>query len=89
MLTNRLSQIDAWIEDGLLGGEHLNAADFQIVPSVACLLRSEDLWPYVEGRPAAALARRLLPCDIGPSVRLAPPEWLGTTGRMLARSKSH
>jgi glutathione S-transferase len=76
MLPQRLGQIDAWIEEGVLGGDELNAADFQIAPNVASLLLSEDLWPHVEGRPAAALARRVLPCKPGRRLRLAPPEWL-------------
>jgi len=75
MLPERLSRIDAWIERGVLNGPQLNAADFQIAPPVSSLLSSEDLWPHVEGRPAEALARRVLPCAPGPRVRLAPPEW--------------
>jgi glutathione S-transferase len=76
LLPERLSQIDAWIDRGVLNGEELNAADFQIAPNVASLLLSEDLWPYVVGRPAEALARRVLPCAPGPRIRLAPREWL-------------
>ncbi len=30
-----LDKIDAWIEAGVLNGEQLNAADFQIAPSIA------------------------------------------------------
>ena len=30
VLPERLDQIDAWLEQGVLGGEQLNAADFQI-----------------------------------------------------------
>ena len=76
LLPERLDQIDAWIADGVLGGEQLNAADFQIGVNVAALMLSEDLTPYIEWRPAAALARRVLPeygGHIGPVV---PPEWM-------------
>jgi glutathione S-transferase len=80
MLPDQLDQVDAWIDEGLLNGEQLNAADFQIASNVAALLHSEDLWPYVEGRPAAALARRVMPRHAGPHVRAAPPEWLAAPG---------
>ncbi|HEV2775580.1 MAG TPA: glutathione S-transferase family protein, partial [Solirubrobacteraceae bacterium] len=60
-LPARLDRIDAWIEEGVLGGSELNAADFQIAPSIALLLRFEDLAPFVEGRPAARLAQRVAP----------------------------
>jgi glutathione S-transferase len=76
LLPERMDQVDAWIADGVLGGEQLNAADYQIAVNVAALMLSEDLAPYIEGRPAAALARRVLPeygGHIGPVV---PAEWM-------------
>lgn len=71
-----LDKIDAWIDDGLLGGSELNAADFQIAPNISLLRRFDDLTPLVEGRPAARLADRLapdFPGEIGP---VLPPQWL-------------
>lgn len=76
LLPERLDQIDAWIEEGLLNGPQLNAADFQIAANVSALMLADDLRPIVEGRPAAALARRVAPDykgHIGPSL---PHEWL-------------
>jgi glutathione S-transferase len=76
LLAERMDQIDAWIADGVLGGEQLNAADYQIAVNVAALMLSEDLAPYIEWRPAAALAHRVLPeygGHIGPVV---PAEWM-------------
>jgi glutathione S-transferase len=76
LMPERLDQIDAWIADGVLGGEQLNAADYQIAVNVAALMLSEDLTPYIDWRPAAALARRVLPeygGHIGPVV---PAEWM-------------
>jgi glutathione S-transferase len=76
LLPERLDQIDAWIAQGVIGGEQLNAADFQIAVNVSALMLSDDLTPYVDGRPAAALARRVLPeygGHIGPVV---PAEWM-------------
>jgi glutathione S-transferase len=56
-----LDRIDAWIADGVLGGEELNAADFMIAPSLALILYRRDLAPLFEGRPALELVDRLLP----------------------------
>lgn len=56
-----LDRIDAWIADGILGGEQLNAADFMVAPSLALMLYRPDLLPRFEGRPALELVDRLLP----------------------------
>ena len=76
LLTERMDQVDAWIADGVLGGEHLNAADYQIAVNVSALLMSEDLAPFVEWRPAAALARRVLPDYGGQMGSVMPAEWM-------------
>ncbi|MDQ6606322.1 MAG: glutathione S-transferase [Actinomycetota bacterium] len=94
-LPARLDQIDAWIEEGLLGGPELNAADFQIAPNLALLLMSEDAVPFVVGRPAEKLARRVAPGytgSVGKALsdatipKALPADWLpavdlGTAGR--------
>jgi glutathione S-transferase len=71
-----LATIDAWIEEGLLGGPELNAADFQIAPNIALLRRFDDLAPLVEGRPAARLADRLAPDFPGEIGAILPQTWL-------------
>jgi glutathione S-transferase len=76
LLPERLDQIDAWIAEGRLGGPQLNAADFQIAVNVSALLCSEDLAPLIEGRPAAALARRVVGDYGGHIGRALPSEWL-------------
>jgi glutathione S-transferase len=76
MLPERLDQIDAWIAQGVLNGADLNAADFQIAPNLSALLFADDLAPYVQGRPAAALARRAAPGYHGHVDRVLPQEWL-------------
>jgi glutathione S-transferase len=58
-LPQRLNQIDAWIKVGVLDGYQLNAADFQIAPNIAWLLRFDDIAPFVEPRPVAAYAIRV------------------------------
>ncbi len=63
-------------DGGVIGGEQLNAADFQIAVNVSALLLSDDLTPFVEGRPAAALARRVLPDYVGHIGPIVPEEWM-------------
>jgi glutathione S-transferase len=60
-LPDSLDRIDAWIKDGVIGGEHLNAADFMIVPSLALILYRPDILPLFQHRPALELVDRLLP----------------------------
>jgi glutathione S-transferase len=73
LLGERLDQIDAWIGEGLLNGDELNAADFQIAPNVSGLLLSDDLAPYIKDRPAAAFARRVAPGYAGHLAAVIPP----------------
>ena len=76
LLPRRLEQIDTWIDDGLLNGPQLNAADFQIAANISAMLLFEDLAGYIEGRPAAALARRVAPDYPGHVPAVLPSEWL-------------
>jgi glutathione S-transferase len=57
-LPAHLDRIDAWIADGLLGGEEPNAADLQIGSSLRLLMTLGDVRPLIEARPCASLARR-------------------------------
>lgn len=85
LLHERLDQIDAWIAEGVLNGEELNAADFQIAVNVSALLLADDLVPYIEGRPAATLARRAAPDYVGHiPTGVLPSEWLAP-----ARAAAH
>jgi len=56
-----LDRIDAWIDDGVLGAEQLNAADYMVAPSLALLWYVTDLRPELSGRPLMGLLDRLLP----------------------------
>ena len=56
-----LDRIDSWIEEGVIGGEELNAADFMIAPSLALILYRSEVLPEFEGRPSLELVDRLLP----------------------------
>ncbi|MDQ2631941.1 MAG: glutathione S-transferase N-terminal domain-containing protein [Actinomycetota bacterium] len=71
-----LDKVDAWVESGVLNGEQLNAADFQIAPSLGLAMTLDDLRPAIENRPAGALAKRLVPGYPGHMPPVLPAEWL-------------
>ena len=84
-LPDLLDEVDRLIARGVIGGDPLNAADFQIAPSIRMLLAMADVGRLVADRPAATLGRRVvadypeippaLPTDWIPnSERTAPPE---------------
>ena len=56
-----LDHVDDLIEQGVIGGEVPNVADFQIATSVRALLTVRDLDRATQGRPAAEHAMRLVP----------------------------
>jgi glutathione S-transferase len=71
-----LDKVDALVESGVLNGSQLNAADFQIAPSIGLAMTLDDLRPAIENRPAAELARRLVPNYPGKMPAVLPAEWL-------------
>jgi len=60
-LPGMLDRIDAWIEAQVLNGEHLHAADFTIVTSLALLCYRPDVRAELQRRPAIGLLDRILP----------------------------
>jgi glutathione S-transferase len=75
-LPAQLDKVDALVESGVINGEVLNAADFQIAPSIGLAMTLDDLRPAIENRPAAKLARRLVPNYPGKMPPVLPAEWL-------------
>jgi glutathione S-transferase len=75
-LPGLLDRVDAWIDAGVLNGEQLNVADFQIAPSLGLALTMDDLRPAIENRPAGALAKRVVPHYPGKTPPILPPAWL-------------
>jgi glutathione S-transferase len=73
---DRVDRVDALLSEGVIGGEQLNAADFQIATSVRLLLVFEDLKPYVDGRPAAEHALRVVRDYNVAFPKVFPAEWL-------------
>jgi glutathione S-transferase len=75
-LPGLLDRVDAWIAAGVLNGTDLNAADFQIAPSLGLAMTLDDVRPAIENRPAGALAKRVVPDYPGHTPPILPAEWL-------------
>ena len=75
-LPGALNRIDDWIEEGVLGGEDVNAADLQIATSVRLLMTMEDIRPAIEQRPAGEHALRFVPDFPGRIGPVFPAAWL-------------
>ena len=75
-LPNQLDLLDAWISEGVLGGEQLNAADFQVGTSIALAMTVGDLKPFIQDRPVGKLAMRVIPDYPGSIPSGLPTAWL-------------
>jgi glutathione S-transferase len=71
-----LDRIDAWIADGLLGGDEPNAADFQIAAGVGLAMTLQDLRPVIAARTAGEHSKRFVPDYPGDVPPVLPREWL-------------
>jgi glutathione S-transferase len=71
-----LQKVDDLIAAGVLNGAELNAADFQIAPSIGLAMTLDDLRPAIEDRPAGELAKRVVPDYPGKTPPILPPAWL-------------
>ncbi len=75
-LAGQLEKIDAWIAEGLLGGDEPNAADLQIGSTIRLLETIRDVRPLIDGHPAAALTRYFPPMSGEIPAGTLPAEWL-------------
>lgn len=87
-LPAHLDKVDAWIADGVLGGDPPNAADLQIASSLGLLMTVGDVRPLIAGRPCAELATRLFPYEGELPAGTFPADWLPASpaGSSLAGS---
>jgi glutathione S-transferase len=75
-LPAQLARIDAWIADGVLGGDQPNAADLQIGSTIRLLESIGDVRPLLAGHAAMDLTR-YFPPQIGEvPAGVLPAEWL-------------
>ena len=75
-LPELLDHVDALLEQGVIGGDEPNAADYQIATSVRLLMAFAQLRPLIESRPAGPWAERIAPDPGGTIPATLPPEWL-------------
>ena len=75
-LPAKIDKVDALISEGVIGGNQLNAADFQIGTSVRLLLAFDDVKDLIEGRPAAEHARRVVRDYEAHFPPVFPKDWL-------------
>jgi glutathione S-transferase len=85
-LPGLLQRIDDWIAEGVLNDDTLNAADFQIAPSVRLAMTLADLRPEISARPAGELAMRVAPDYPGDAPPVLPPAWLDPLRGSAART---
>jgi glutathione S-transferase len=78
-LPGLLDKVDSLLESGVLGGEALGAADFQIGSSVRVLVAMGDVSRLVAGRPAESFARRVV-SDYPEVPAVLPADWLPAVG---------
>ncbi len=72
-----LDRVEELIAAGTIGAGEPNAADFQIAPTIRCLLTLGDLEPLLGDRRAAAYARGILPeYPTTVPAGMLPAEWL-------------
>ncbi len=71
-----LDRIDALIDEGVLGGENLYVADFDIGASLRLLASMQDLAPAIDARPCGRMATRVQPAPPGHIGPVFPAAWL-------------
>jgi glutathione S-transferase len=75
-LPGHLDHVEELLAAGTIGGDQINAADFQIGTTTRVLLNFPQLRPLLEGRPAAEHATRIAPKfgDVLPAE--VPDDWI-------------
>jgi glutathione S-transferase len=71
-----LDRVDAWVEEGVLGGLVPNAAGYQLAPTIRLMTALDDLRPFIDERPCGAFARKVVPDLAGHAPPVFPAEWL-------------
>ena len=75
-LPGMLNRLDAWISEGVLGGDEPTAADFQVAANLRLAMTMDDLRPIIERRPCGRLALDLIPDYPGHLPATLPQSWL-------------
>jgi glutathione S-transferase len=75
-LPGHLDRVDALLADGTIGGEHPNALDFQIAPSVRLAMCFDQFRDGIASRPAGGHAVRVCHDYPGRFGAVLPADWL-------------
>ena len=75
-LPDMLAEVQRLHDEGVIGGDDPNAADFQIASSVNQFAMMGDLAPYLEGHPLVRWAETVAQPPPRPSPKALPAEWL-------------
>ncbi|HEX2096604.1 MAG TPA: glutathione S-transferase N-terminal domain-containing protein [Solirubrobacterales bacterium] len=78
-LPAQLDAVDELLEEGAIGGERPNAADFQLGSSLHLLVQIGDVRPLVAERPAARLLSLFEPGKGDVAAGAFPPGWTPST----------
>lgn len=70
-----LDEVDRLLQQGVIGGEKLNAADFQIASSLRMLLAMRDIRQVLSGHQAEIFAIRVIP-EYPEIPSALPPDWI-------------
>jgi glutathione S-transferase len=73
-----LDRVDALLAEGVIGGEQVNAADFQVATSVRLAMLFDQLRERIAARPAGAHALRVCPDYPGRFRAVLPEEWIAS-----------
>ena len=75
-LPGMLDRVDAFVEEGVLGGLVPNAAGYQLAPTIRLMACFDDLRPAIDERPCGRFARKVLPDFAAHAPPVFPAEWL-------------
>jgi glutathione S-transferase len=84
----QLDRVDAWVADGLLGGERPNAADLQLGSTIRLLASIGDLRPLIVERPAERLCAYFPPIVGEVPAGVLPEQWLTEPSALNGASSS-
>lgn len=83
-LPGAIEKVDRLLGEGVLDGDPLNAADYQVATSLRLLMTFDDARPALEGHPAAEYAMRVCPEYPGYAPAALPAEWKSWEPRATA-----
>jgi glutathione S-transferase len=75
-LPSLLDEVDRLVNEGVIGGDEPNVADYQIATSVRLLMLFDQLRPLIENRPAGKFALKVVPHMQGHVPASLPADWI-------------